>query len=357
MNRRCRYPFVLFLLALSLVAASSAPAEPPPTFLLEWGTFGSLDGQFGKPSGVAVDSPGDVYVTDGNNNRMQKFDSEGNFITKWGSFCNTAASGVDACDGRFNYLIGVAVDSTDNVYVADYNNHRIQKFDSNGTFLTRWGSYCDTAASGVDACNGQFKYPVGVAIDALGNIFVADSHNHRIQKFDSTGTYLTKWGSDGTGDGELKNAVGVAVDTSGNVYVADSGNTRIQKFDNNGGYIGQWGTDGPGDGEFRDPVGVAVDAAGNVYVVGKANHRVQKFDSTGTFLTKWGSEGNDAGQFSYPWGLAVDDSGIVYVADRGNDRIQKFGPALNLFIAEPELPISLQRDVAPAPKRVLLLTR
>jgi PKD repeat protein len=135
-------------------------------------------------------------------------------ITKWGSY--------GTGDGQFAAPFGVAVDSSGNVYVADYFIDRIQTFDSNGNFITKWGSY--------GTGDGQFEYPGGVAVDSSGNVYVGDCWNHRIQKFDSNGNFITKWGSYGTGDGQFDTPGGVAVDSFGNVYVADYGNNRIQKF-------------------------------------------------------------------------------------------------------------------------------
>ncbi len=172
-----------------------------------------------------------------------------------------------------------------------------------------------------------------MAVDSSGNVYVADVRNHRIQKFDSSGTYLNKWGAFGSGDGQFNfpvrgvlDTVGVAVDSSGKVYVVDQENHRIQKFDSSGNFILKWGALGTGDGEFNLPqgVGVAVDSSGNVYVADAVNHRIQKFDTIGTFLTKWGAIGSGDGQFFNPKGVAVDSSGNVYVVDANNVRIQKF---------------------------------
>ena len=230
------------------------------------------------------------------------------FATKWGS--------NGAGDGQFSNPVGVAVDGSSNVYVADRFNHRIQKFDSSGTYLTQWGSN--------GAGDGQFSNPFGVAVDGSGSVYVTDRFNHRIQKFDSGGTFITKWGSLGSGDGQLNNPIGVAVDGSGNVYVADRFNHRIQKFDSSGTFITKWGTLGAGDGQFSSPTGVAVDGSGNVYVADLSNDRIQKFDSNGTFITQWGTLGAGDGQFSSPFGVAVDGSGNVYVAGQLNNRMQKF---------------------------------
>jgi tripartite motif-containing protein 71 len=144
------------------------------------------------------------------------------FKTKWGSY--------GTADGQFNSPTGVAVDSSGNVYVADNNNSRIQKFDSNDNFITKWGSYGDRSCCSYGLANGQFVYPYDIAVDSSGNVYVVDTYNYRIQKFDSSGTFITKWGSWGTGDGQFIHPIGVAVDSSENVYVTDSFNNRIQVF-------------------------------------------------------------------------------------------------------------------------------
>lgn len=280
------------------------------SFLRKWGTFGSGDGQFNAPYAIAVDSSSNVYITDTTNFRIQKFDSSGTFITKWGY------------EGNFSFLSpeGIAVDSSGNVYVTDSIINSVQKFDSNGNLITRWG------ATGSE--NGNFFGPIGIAIDSSNNIYVADAINNRIQKFDSSGTFITKWGTLGSEDGQFSSIKEIAVDSSGNIYVADQGNNRIQKFDSSGKFLTKWGTIGSGDGQFIDLFGIAADSAGNIFVTDSGNSRIQQFDSTGKFLTKWGVNGLEDGQFNYPKGLTVDSTGKVYIVDSGNNRIQVFQPLL-----------------------------
>jgi len=314
-NQLLLVPILVILILVLVIPSILVLADSPPVFILKWGTICNFplcdDGEFGEPWGVAVDSAGNVYVVDPSSDRLQKFDSNGNFLTKW----STSGSGV-------------AVDSAGNVYVADNGNDRIRKFNSNGTFLTQWGS--------LGSSNGQFDRPNDVAVDSAGNVYVPDLFNDRIQKFDSNGNFLTKWGTSGSGDGQFADPFAIAVDSFGNVYVADNENYRIQKFDSNGTYLTKWGSKGTGDSQFADgwsAMGVAVDSAGNVYVAdpGPGNHRIQKFDSNGTFLTKWGSLGSGDGQFNKPRRVAVDTAGNVYVSDNNNHRIQKFGqPSLTL---------------------------
>jgi DNA-binding beta-propeller fold protein YncE len=214
----------------------------------------------------------------------------------------------------FRNPAGIAVDSSGYVYLADFWDDRIQKFDSDGNFITKWGSH--------GTGDGEFYAPKGIAVDSSGYVYVTDSGNHRIQKFDSNGNFITKWGSYGTGDGEFQSPEGIAVDSRGYVYVAN--NARIQKFDSNGNFITKWSSRGTGEGEFYYPCGIAIDSSGYVYVTDTWNNRIQKFDSNGNFITKLGSEGTGDGEFDSPYCIAVDSSGYVYVADFSNARIQKF---------------------------------
>ncbi len=302
-------------------ATSTATETPTPTatltptpiptcgaFLTKWGTTGSMDGQFNGPVGVAVDGSGNVFVADFGNNRIQKFTDTGAFLTKWGT--------TGSMDGQFNGVYGVAVDGSGNVFVADSGNNRVQKFTGTGSFLTKWGT--------TGSMDGQFNTPEGVAVDGSGDVYVADTVNNRIQKFTGTGSFLTKWGTTGSMDGQFNSPVGVAADGSGNIFVADGGNNRVQKFTNTGAFAAKWGSAGSGDGQFNTLQFVAAEGSGNVFVSDFLNNRIQEFTNTGIFLAKWGSSGGGDGQFSVPEGVAVDGSGNVFVADNGNNRIQKF---------------------------------
>ena len=364
MKFRRRYLYALALFALLAVPPSSAvksvPAERPPAFLTMWGESGGYEGQFVYPSGAAIDASNYIYVVERVGCRVNKFDSSGNFLLMWGWGVDDYTSELQVCtsgcvygfqgsgDGQFDVPESVAVDASGNVYVADTNNHRIQKFDSNAGYVGQWGT--------IGAAESELSQPYGVVIDDSGDVLVADTYNHRIQKFSDTGTFLLMWGwgvDDGTaelqdctsgcqagipgsGDGQLALPAGLAVDASGNVYVSNAQQPLVQKFDSSGNFLAKWGGAGTGDGEFFDALSVAVGALGNVYLTDGINNRIQKFDNSGVFLTKWGVSGSGAGQFDYPTGLAVDASGNIFVVDQNNHRIQKFGPALDFFIGEPE---------------------
>jgi DNA-binding beta-propeller fold protein YncE len=236
------------------------------TYVTRWGTSGSGDGNFNRPFGIAVDAAENVYVVDSLNARVEKFSSSGVFLTKWGS--------QGSADGQFYAPAGIAIDvSTGAVYVSESGNHRIQKFDSSGNFLTKWGSF--------GSADGQFRAPIGLAVDSAGNVYVGDDGNYRIQKFNSSGTFLSKFGSFGYGDGRFSFLMYLAVDGHDNIYVGDPEYSphidRIQKFNSDGTYITQFGSYGSGNGQFNSVEGMAVNAAGYVYAADYNNRRVQKF--------------------------------------------------------------------------------
>jgi sugar lactone lactonase YvrE len=226
----------------------------------KWGSTGFGNGQFNNLKAIAVDSAGNVFVTElglGNSHsRIQKFTNDGKFITKWGSLCILHTVGYlkyEGCidpdgkgplsvgDGQFYNAQGIAVDSAGNVYVVDQNNDRIQKFTNDGKFITKWGSPCYSPlpnqiyyGSCPNPSPSEFMGPDGgIAVDSAGNVYVVDQNNDRIQKFTNDGKFITNWGSRGTGDGMFDGPSlgpsGIAIDHRGYVYTT-MGNDKIQVF-------------------------------------------------------------------------------------------------------------------------------
>jgi sugar lactone lactonase YvrE len=280
-------------------------------FVAKWGTKGSGNGQLDSPGGIAVGPKDEVFVADTKNNRIQKFTSRGTFIAKWTTF-------------GLSYPTGIAADLKGSIYVVDKGNNRVVKLTSTGTYVTGWG--------GSGTTGGKFSSPNGIAVDKKGYVYVADTGNTRIQKFTSTGAYIRSWGAKGLEeyqgflDGEFRQPIGVAVDGQNNVYVADRETPHIQKFTKDGGFITKWGSGGAQRGMFFFPAGAAVDGSGNVYAVDVGNHRIQKFDGEGRFLREIGSYGTADGQFTIPTAMALDSADNIYVVDYLNDRIQVFTP-------------------------------
>jgi NHL repeat-containing protein len=277
-----------FLLA-NVCPKGTTQIESGVCFVTKWGSLGSGNGQFWQPTGIAEDSSGRVYVADGDegNNRVQIFKGTGAFIKSLGS------EGSDI--GQFKKPSDVAFDPAGHLYVLDRGNSRIQVFQlfhpcPAGTteitpgvcFVTKWGTY----GSGI----GQFNTALGITVDSSGRVYVADTLNHRIQVFTGNGVPIESWGSQGKGTGQFNTPSNVAVDTLGYVYVADQFNNRIQKFElvhpcpagtteikPGVCFVTMWGSQGSGNGQFKGPTSVTVDSSGLVYVVDHGNNRVQVF--------------------------------------------------------------------------------
>ena len=179
---------------------------------------------------------------------------------------------------------------------------------------------------GNGAGDGQMVWPVAMAFDSQDRLYITDEHNQRISIYDSSGSFLSKWGVPGSAEGELNGPAGIAIDQEDNVFVVDQQNHRVQKFTADGAYLLGWGAFGNSPGEFNLPWGVAVDSRDNVYVADWRNDRIQKFTGDGRFVASYGTPGEGEGEFHRPSSVAVNPQGYIYVADWGNERVQVLGP-------------------------------
>ena len=261
-------------------------------------------------------------------------------------------------DGMFKYPFGMAVNDKDEIVVADCNNHRVQVFDSNGTFLRSFGHQGENA--------GEFIYPNGIAIDKDKKIFVADMGNNRVQIFSWEGRHLGSFGGKGSLDSQLSYPGGLSLDSTGNIIVADTGNKLIKIFTPDGKFVmkigGQgsfsfpvhcvqcgeyfivsdrcehcikvfsreghfqykFGKNGSGDGEFNGPRFLSVTQSKHLLVCDRYNHRIQVFKVDGTFVEKFGLKGSNLGKFNEPSSSAVSSDDRIVISDLCNHRIQIF---------------------------------
>jgi YD repeat-containing protein len=227
--------------------------------------------------------------------------------------------------GKFSKPGGDAIDPKGNVWVADSANNRVEKFNASGGSPVAYG----TLGSG----NLQFKAPAALAIDPEANVYVADKGNSRIEELNEKGEFVRAFASAGSGNGQLKEPQGVALDGLGDVWVADSANNRVQEFSSTGVYMGAWGSLGSGNGQFKTPTGIAV-VGEQVFVADQGNNRVEVLSLAGAYLTQFGSAGSGNGQFSAPTAVAADPlGGELLVTDRGNGRIEAFSPAGGFLFA------------------------
>jgi hypothetical protein len=300
--------------------------------------------QLNSPGSIAVDSAFNLYIADTYNQRIREVLSNGAIIATVAGNGTAGYSGEGpATTVQLNYPEGVAVDAAGNLYIADTNNNRIRKV-SNGAMTTVAGNGTAGYSGDGQATSAQLNYPGGVAVDAAGNLYVADTNNNRIREVSSGVITTVAGGGASFGDGgpatgaQLFNPYGVAVDAAGNLYIADSGNSRIRKVSNGivttvagNGTQGFSGDNGAAtSAQLSNPYGVAVDSAGNLYVADSGNSRIRKV-TNGTIATVAGNgtqgfSGDNgvatSAQLNNPFGVAVDSIGNLYIADSGNSRIR-----------------------------------
>jgi sugar lactone lactonase YvrE len=297
--------------------------------------------------GVAVDRARNVYVADTGNRVIRKISSTG-VVSTLAGLAGVAGNADGVGDAaRFNAPVGIAVDIIGNVYVVDQFDSTVRKITPDGTVSTLVPDFATEAASNAATVpSAGFNHPNGIAVDCLGNLYIADSGNHTIRKMTPEGVVTVLAGatglagaSDGQGAGARFNSpFGVAVDLDGNIYVTDQGNSSLRKIAPDGtvttiaGLPGNPGdADGPGAvARFSFPAGLAIDNAGNLYVADRNNSTIRKVDPFGGVSTLAGVAGKDGSVdgisatalFSFPTALAVDLAGVVYVADTSANTIR-----------------------------------
>ena len=296
---------------------------------------------------LAVNSAG-VYVSSGD--RVFKINPAGNIFTVAGnSLEGFSGDGGPATNATFSEPQGVALDSNGNLYIADQRNQRVRRVDTSGNISTVAGNgIAGFSGDGGLAINAELNWPTGLAVDNLGNLYIADTSNVRVRKVDAAGIISTVAGNGVvgfSGDGgpavnaELNFPTGLAA-KGGNLYLADAGNNRIRKVDSSGkistvagnGIQGFGGDGGPAtSAELAEPWGVALHA-GNLYIADLANHRIRKVDSSGKISTVAGNGaqgyGGDGGPatdatLDWPYSVGLDGSGNLYIADSAEQRVRK----------------------------------
>ncbi|MGH9518038.1 MAG: hypothetical protein ACRD2D_00245, partial [Terriglobales bacterium] len=279
---------------------------------------------FTAPSLTGVIIEGYIYVADVSNCRVQMFNPSGSYMSQFG----TCGTGNGQFSDYYSYPIFLATDASGNVWVSDWGNSRLEQFNSTGTYLTQISSH--------------LSRPAGIAIDPSGNIWVADTYYGYVSEFNSSGTYLGQVGSTGSANGQFGYLAGIAADAGGNIWVADEYNYRVQEFNNSGTWLQSIGgpppytcetspasshpacAAGSGNGQFNTPYNLVFDASGNAWVNDYGNSRLEEFNASGTYLGQFGSWGSGGGTWRGPDGFATDADGNFWIADNGDVLIEKF---------------------------------
>jgi outer membrane protein OmpA-like peptidoglycan-associated protein/sugar lactone lactonase YvrE len=339
---------------LSILAGTSNPGPPTP------GPATSSD--LNSPYGVAVDGAGNVYIADTYNQEIEKVTAAGQLSIVAGTGNNGTPTPGPATRSDLSNPSGVAVDGAGNVYIADTDNNEIEKVTTAGQLAIIAGTGTSGAATPGPATSSDLSSPVGLAIDSTGNVYIADTDNNEIEKVTTAGQLSVIAGTGTAGaatpgpatSSDLNNPNGVAVDGAGNVYIADTGNNEIEKVTATGplAIIAGTGTSGaatPGpatSSDLNNPFGLAVDGAGNVYIVDTFNQEIEKVTATGSLAVIAGT-GNPgpptpgpatSSDLGYPYAVAIDGAGDLYIADTGNSEIEKVAAATTVPVFTADSP-------------------
>ena len=315
------------------------------------GVSASADGNgpaagFAKPADVAVDAAGNLFVADTNNHTIRKVTAAG-VVTTLAGQAGVSGSSDGSAAARFNHPSGVAVDAAGTIYVADTDNCEIRKVTAAGAVSTLAGLAGVGGSADGSGSAARFSGPSGIAADAAGDLYVADSLNHTIRRINPAGAVTTLAGLAGASGAvdaagpaaRFHGPQGLALDASGNLFVADTNNNSIRRIITASGVVatvaGQAGIAGSTDGassqaQFHYPSGVAVDTAGRLYIADTDNHALREISPAGTVSTPAGLAGSNGradgtgtvARFAFPTGVAVTGSGDVYIADTDNQTIR-----------------------------------
>ena len=269
--------------------------------VLSFGKEGLSEGMLRLPWGVAVNAKDEIVVTDYCNQRVEIFNSEGNYLMSFGQ------RGIK--EGEFKFPIGITYHNNGNIFVADNGNCRIQIFKGKGEYIGSFG--------GRGSLDSQLIRPWGLSVDSDGNIIVADSDNRLIKIFSPDGNFLTKIGEQGFFTFPVH-----CIQYERYLIVSDYSEHCIKVFDRKGNFQYKFGKKGGGDGELNSPRSLLVNKSGHLMVCDENNHRIQVFELNGKFLGKFGVKGGNLGEFNNPTSLAVLSNGQIVVCDTLNHRIQ-----------------------------------
>ena len=296
----------------------------PPKFLLEWGRKGTNAGEFTSPIGIAIGPRDELFVAEFNANRVQRFTPQGKFLGQFPVLKNPG---------------GIAVDARGRCYVSSMTQHRVGVYETSGQPVAEWGGK-------QGAADDEFYQPGGMVMGPDGAVWIADQGNHRVLRIAPEGKLRGKFGTHGSAPGQFGGAGSkgsrfggpqfLAFDRQGNLYTTEAPGGRIQRLDVTGKPLAAWGDNSDAPGGFGGrvkpertplpgPIAVWVDRLGRIWV-SATNNRVQLFTPEGRYLLTLGGAGDGPGQFRLPHGMATDSQGNIYVADASNQRIQKFAP-------------------------------
>lgn len=332
------FTIAMLLFAVARTDASDSNTTTTISVTKIWGEQGSAPGEFDFPIAIAINAKDEIFISDHYNSRVQKFDTDGKFISE---FTTLPSPGAFALDREGNFYITHFPGSKKQMDKYGRGNF-VSVYAPDGTMLRQWGK--------MGVGDGEFDCPGGLAISAEDRVYIADQTNHRVQVFDTMGKFLFKWGEYGNEPGQFGGMEAkyartggpqfVALDSEGHVWTTEGMNGRIQEFTADGKFLRAWGDNQDKPGSFggafagfnnqptrlQGPIALCFDVHDHLWISAVCG-RIQRFSKSGEFLGGIGQQGDQPGQFYAPHGVALDSSGALYVVDAFNHRIQKLRPS------------------------------
>ncbi len=307
MKKTQRVILLIMLLAVAVAAGSSLPVDAKVSEGIEMHyqpvpDFFKLPANFalGEVPGVAMDSLGHIFIFHRGENPLMEFGPDGEFVKAWDV-------------GTVVKAHGLYIDTENNIWLVDVENHTVRKFGRDGNLLLALGT---PGEPGEDA--SHFNQPTDVAVGPGGEIYISDGYvNSRVVKYSAEGNFIASWGKKGKRQGEFNLPHAIAVDSNGRVYVADRGNKRIQVFTSDGAFISEWKNVGTPYGFYMSP-------DDEFYVTDGGRNRLMKMDLQGNVMEWMGHAGSGPGQFKLPHDVCVTPDGDIFVSEITNHRVQKF---------------------------------
>ena len=306
--------------------ARSAPDQPERV----WGRRGFSPGRFLKPRAITIDNKDQLYIVD-TTGRIQVFDADGNYLRHWKTpqtkngrptgltFINTPSQ-EPAKNGNAPSRLKDS-DQGARLLVADTHYYRMLSYSPEGVQLPN-----ETIGGVAGIAAGEFAFVTDIACDEFGYRYIGEYNaSDRIQKFDRDGNFICQWGGSGNEPGSFIRPQSLVI-RDNVLWVADSCNHRIQRFDistSTPELIDIWGKAGTGPGEFFYPYDLAIASDGSVVVIEYKNNRLQRFSPEGKWLATWGSPGFEPGKLNQPWGVVIDSKDRVHILDSNNHRVQR----------------------------------
>jgi hypothetical protein len=289
----------------------TAASNAPPVYVNSFGSEGTGDGQFKRPTGIALDSSGHLWVDDSNNCRVQEFSEAEAYLGLFGGTCGIYDEEWESGS------TALSVDNKGHIYmlVEGFLGALVQERTEAGVVLHRYSQ---------ELGKNEWGEVYDFAVDAHGDVWVVSNQYDDVLEYNEAGEKLKTIGSKGSGAGQFEDPYGIAIGPNGDMWVTDERLNKVVEFNEKGEDIREVGTTGTGNGQFKEPKAITVDSKNDLWIIDSGNHRVEELNEKGEYLTQFGAKGTGAGEFEEVGGITVSSKRVIYLTDTPDNRVEKW---------------------------------